>query len=141
MEIEPLLTAAKTCADKIVERWLGPFLLAIFAALAPIHSVLLVVGILIIGDLILGIWAAFKRGEEISSSGLRDTVTKLFVYNMVIVLGFIVQNHLVDLPFVKVSASLIGIVEIKSVFENASDILGKPIFKEVLKKLGSKNRL
>lgn len=131
-----------TLFSTIKEKWLVPIALASLAYLAPIHSMLIVVGILIFGDMILGIWAALKRGEEISSSRLRDTVSKMFIYHMVLILGFLVQNDLFQglIPVAKLSASVIGMVEIKSVFENASDILGRPIFKDVIKKLGSKNR-
>lgn len=131
-----------TLFSTIKEKWLVPIALASLAYLAPIHSMLIVVGILIFGDMILGIWAALKRGEEISSSRLRDTVSKMFIYHMVLILGFLVQNDLFQglIPVAKLSASVIGMVEIKSVFENASEILGRPIFKDVIKKLGSKNR-
>lgn len=131
-----------TLFSTIKEKWLVPIALASLAYLAPIHSMLIVVGILIFGDMILGIWAALKRGEEISSSRLRDTVSKMFIYHLVLILGFLVQNDLFQglIPVAKLSASVIGMVEIKSVFENASEILGRPIFKDVIKKLGSKNR-
>lgn len=122
------------------EKWIGPILLVFLTSIAPIHSVLTVVAVLIVSDLFLGIWAAFKKKSKITSARLRDTVTKMFIYYIVIVLGFFVQQHLVDLPIVKITASVIGIVEIKSLFENASIILGRPIFDEIIKKLGSKNR-
>lgn len=131
-----------TLFSTIKEKWLVPIALASLAYLAPIHSMLIVVGVLIFGDMVLGIWAAIKREEEISSSRLRDTVSKMFIYHMVLILGFLVQNDLFQglIPVAKLSASVIGMVEIKSVFENASEILGRPIFKDLISKLGSKNR-
>lgn len=133
---------AITLFDSIKEKWLIPLVLAVLAYLAPIHSLLIVVGVLIFGDMVLGIWAAIKRGEEIRSSRLRDTVSKMFIYHMVLILGFLVQKDMFNdlIPVVKLSATVIGMVEIKSVFENASEILGRPIFKDLISKLGSKNR-
>lgn len=128
--------------DIIAEKYLIPFLIACLTAIAPIHTAMIVVGLLIFGDMILGVWAAIKRGEVIRSARLRDTVTKMFVYHTALILGFLVEVHLVqgDLPIAKLTASVIGIVEMKSVFENSSVILGKPLFQEILNKLGSKNR-
>lgn len=117
-------------------------LIASFAALAPIHAVLVTVGLLIFGDLILGVWAASKRGEEITSARLRDTVSKMFIYHTVLVLGYLVEKNMLGgfIPIAKLSASVIGIVEIKSVFENAGSILGQPLFKEIIDKISSKNK-
>jgi hypothetical protein len=117
-------------------------ILAAFAAIAPIHALLLTVGLLIFGDMVLGVWAAKKRGEAITSSRLRDTVSKMFIYHMVLILGFLVQEHMLDgwIPIVKLSASVIGIVEIKSVLENSGSILGQPLFKELVQRLGSKSK-
>jgi fumarate reductase subunit D len=124
------------------EKYAGPLLIAYFAAIAPIHTILTVVGLLIFGDLILGVWAAQKRGEIITSARLRDTVSKMFIYHVVIALGFAVEAHILNefIPIVKMSASVIGIVELKSIYENSGSILGKPLFKDLISKLGSKNR-
>jgi hypothetical protein len=128
--------------DHFRDKWLIPLIVSCFALLAPIHSILLAVGILIFGDATLGVWAARKRGDKITSSRLRDTVSKMLIYHAVLVLGFIVERYLVHdlLPIAKLAAGAIGLVEMKSVLENASDILGKPLFKDLIQKLGSKNR-
>lgn len=127
---------------ELKNKWLVPAVVACVAYLSPIHAMLVVVGFLIFGDMVLGVWAAVKRGEEIRSSRLRDTVSKMFIYHLVLILGFLVQKDMFNdlIPVVKLSATVIGMVEIKSVFENASEILGRPIFKDLISKLGSKNR-
>jgi hypothetical protein len=124
------------------EKWIVPLAITVFAALAPIHSILLVVGVLIVGDMILGIWAAIKSGESIVSSRMRDTVSKMFIYQTVIIMGFIVEKWMLQefIPISKLTASVIGVVEMKSIYENAGIILGQPLFKELVIKLGSKNR-
>lgn len=132
-----LVTLLTTIKDKL----LVPLVVAAIGALAPIHSILIVVGVLIMGDMILGIWAAKKRGEKISSARLRDTVSKMFIYHTVLILGFLVEKHLFNdlIPVVKLTASVIGIVEIKSVFENSGTILGRPLFKDIVERLSSKS--
>lgn len=116
--------------------------IAAIAALAPIHAVIITVGVLIFADLIAGIWAAKKRGEEISSARMRDSITKMLVYQLVIITGYLVETHLLEglIPVVKLAGAVIGMVELKSLLENASAILGRDLFKEVVSKLGSKNR-
>lgn len=115
--------------------------LAALAALAPIKAMLIVVGVLIFADLITGIWAAIKREEQIKSAALRRTVSKLFIYQIAIISGYIMQVHLIaDLvPVSNIVAGTIGLVELKSILENGSTILGNDLMKLVLERLGSKN--
>jgi phage-related holin len=113
-----------------------------FSVLAPIHAVLIAVGVIIFGDLITGVWAAYIRGEKISSAGLRRTISKIFVYNLAIVLGFVIEQYLISnaLPISKIAAGLIGVTEGLSIFENLNSIAGNNVFKSLLDKLGSVNQ-
>jgi len=121
--------------------WAVALAITAFAFLTPIHSILFVVGVLIFSDLILGVWAAKKTNVPITSARLRDSVSKMFIYLLVIILGYLVESYLVGLvPISKLTASVIGVVEMKSVYENAGIILGRPLFQELIIKLGSKNR-
>lgn len=121
--------------------FLGKLALVIFAALAPIHAVIVSVGVLVVTDLITGVWAAIKRKEPISSAALRRTVSKMVIYQIAVISGFLVQQYLISdlVPVVKIVAGVIGLVELKSILENADKITGVSIFQEALKKLGSKN--
>lgn len=113
----------------------------IIALLAPIHAMILATGTLIVADTILGVWAAKKRGEEITSAGLRRTLTKMLVYQLTIVTGFVVETWLISsmFPVSKLVAGVIGLVEFKSLLENVNTINGNPIFKDIITKLGSSN--
>jgi uncharacterized membrane protein len=124
-----------------MKQWFSKVALVVFAALAPIHAVIVSVGVLVMGDLVTGVWAAYKRGEEIKSSGLRRTLSKLVVYNIAIISGFMVQQYMIEdlVPIVKIIAGVIGLVELKSILENANKITGVDLFKEVIARLGSKN--
>jgi hypothetical protein len=116
-------------------------LLSTLAVFAPIKALLLVTGILIFSDLISGILAARKKGQKISSAGMRRTVTKVAVYNAAIMLGFLTETYMLDgfLPLSKIAAGLISVVEFKSILENLDTINGNPIFKTLIEKLGSIN--
>lgn len=121
--------------------WLKYIAIAALAVLAPIHSMIIVVGILIFTDTLTGIMAAYKRGEKITSSEMRRSISKLFIYQTVLIGSFLIETFLIGgiLPVSKLVAGTIGMVEVKSLLENAETILGQPIFKSIISKLGSKN--
>ena len=69
---------------------------AYFAPSAPlIHAVLIMVLI----DLITGVWAATTRAEKINSNGLRRTVRKMIGYVILIISGHIVDVTLLSGQF------------------------------------------
>ena len=122
-------------------QWLKAAGLAVVAILAPIHSVMLTAGILIFLDLALGVAAAKKRQEPITSAALRRTVTKIVVYQTGIITAFLCERFLLSgsIPIVKLAAGAIGLVEIKSILENLDTVNGAPVFKSIITSLGSKN--
>lgn len=124
-----------------MKNWLQNILMVSVAALAPIHAIMIVTGVLIMADLITGIWAAVKKGDAINSAALRRTVSKFVIYQIAVISAFVVQKFmLADLiPASNIVASAIGLVELKSILENASKILGADVFKVILSKLGSVN--
>ena len=115
--------------------------MVIIVLLAPIQAVMATVGFLIFLDTATGIWAALKRSEKISSAALRRTISKMIIYQIAVISGFLIETYLVggSLPVSKVVAGFIGLVEFKSILENSNTILGTNIFKILIKKLGSKN--
>lgn len=114
---------------------------SLIAILAPAKALLISVGFLVIADLATGLWAAYKRKEKIKSARLRDSVSKIVIYNIAVISGFLVETYMLEniFPVSKVVASVIGIVELKSILENANTIRGQDLFSTVIQKLGSKN--
>lgn len=95
--------------------------------LQPIEGSLIAVGVLITIDLAMGIAAARKEGIQIKSKRLFDTVTKLLVYQLLIIAAFITETNLADwLPLTKITTSFIGITELVSVGENFTKVTGLP---------------
>lgn len=115
---------------------LGISLLAVFA---PIRASLLTVLVLVLADLLLGIWAAWKRSEKITSSGLRRTATKLLVYELLLVLGFLAEHYLIGaaMPVMKIVSAFVGITELLSCVENLNSIAGGNLLASLLTKLNS----
>ena len=122
-------------------KFLNYLVVSLISVLAPIKAVLLVTGYLIMADLVSGILAAKKRGDSITSSGIRRTVVKFLVYNLAILTAFLIETYLVAnvFPMAKIVSSIIGVTEGVSIFENLNTINGSNIFKKVLDVLGSKN--
>lgn len=120
---------------------ISKFGILLFALVAPIQAVMTTVGFLIITDLLTGSWAAYKRGEKITSAGLRRTLSKMLIYQLCIISAFFIERHILQetLPICKIVAGVIALVEFKSLLENSNSILGVDIFKELIKKLGSRN--
>lgn len=119
--------------------FLSKFLLAAFAVLAPIHDMLAACLFLVAVDLLTGVIKAVKQKQTLKSSGFRQTLIKLFVYEMAIILGFVTQKFLMNdsMPLTNIIAGYIGLTELLSVMENLNAISGGQLLKALLEKLGS----
>lgn len=124
-----------------MEAWFKALAASIIAIFAPIYTLMFAAGFLIIGDLITGIMAAKKRGDVICSAAFRRTVSKIAVYQIVIMSAFLVETFMLGgaLPISKIAASIIGITELMSIIENAEIVYGEPIFSKIKRILGSDN--
>lgn len=121
--------------------YLKYLIISAIAVLAPIKTTMVAISILIFADLVLGLIAAYKRGDKITSAALRRTVSKILVYQTAIITGFICEKYLISdlIPMSKLIAGVVGMVEMKSLLEHADELNGSPIFKSLIKKLGSDN--
>lgn len=121
--------------------WFKAVLISICAVFVPIEQMLIAVGALVAADLVFGLIAAYKQKIPITSSGIRRTITKSFVYLSSVMLGYIAEHYLIgDLIAVsKLIAGTIGVVEMKSILESADIINGGSLFKAIVSKLGSEN--
>lgn len=116
----------------------GISVLAVFAPIGPMISTAIV---LILVDLITGLIAAKKRGEEIKSSGIGRTFSKLIVTFIGLCLSFLVEKYMINstIPLSSLAAGVVGLKELKSVLENLDSINGSSIYKSLVEKLGSIN--
>lgn len=124
-----------------MKTWYYNLIISICAIFAPIKALIFSVGFLIFADCLTGVWAAKKRKETISSAALRRTVSKMVIYQVALLSGFLVEHYMISdiLPISKLVAGAIGMVEFKSVLENSTVITGQDLFKTLIKKLGSQN--
>lgn len=104
--------------------------------LAPVHSVLIGVSILVLLDFITGCMASMKQKKKITSSGFKDTVTKTFLYQCTIIVAMIIEKYLMPgTPVIKVVIALITMTEAKSFFENIEVMTGIDFWGKMTSKL------
>lgn len=123
-------------------KWFEVTLISICAVFAPIKAGLLTALVLIIADTITGVMAAHKRKEPITSAGLRRSISKLIVYELAILLGYLAEHYLMSdyLPATKIISGMVGAVELKSVLENLDALGGGGLLRTIIDKLGSDNQ-
>lgn len=111
------------------------------AVLLPIKPAIVTIFVLVIADLILGLLVARKSKDPITSAGFRRTITKLFVFELALIAGFLAETYLIgdSFPVSKIISAFIGLTEIKSIIENLNIINGENIFASLIVKLGSEN--
>ncbi len=111
--------------------------LALIAVFAPVQAVVLTTLALVFIDLITGLVAARKRGEKITSAGIKRTVGKILLYEIAIAAAFLAETYLIGniLPVSKLVSALIGIVELKSILENLDGASGNKLFETIISRL------
>lgn len=104
--------------------------LALLAVFAPIKAVLGVTLVLVVADFVTGVLAARARKESITSQGFKKSVMKALLYELAILMGFLVEHYLTGdfFPATKLISSLIGLTELKSMLENLDSIAGQNMF-------------
>lgn len=115
-------------------------IISILSLLAPVNPVLITALVLVIADFITGVISAKKRGELITSSGIKRTVIKLFVYEVAITLGFLAQTYMIGdmVPVQKLIASFVALTELTSIIENLNELSGGSLLAALISKLGAK---
>jgi hypothetical protein len=126
-----LLATQQTFMQKA--EWIIGFV-AVF--LLPQLTAFIAVGTLVFFDMFTGLWCAIKSGTPITSKRMKDTITKLVMYNVLIITCMITEAYLITrIPFIEVGLGIIATVEAKSIFENIEKVLDIKIltaFKDVL---------
>lgn len=124
-----------------MKAYLEALALSIIAIFAPIKAIMITAMALVFVDLVLGLMAARKRKEPITSAGFRRTITKALVYEAGLMIGFVTEIYLLNglIPVSKLIGAMIGVVECKSCLENLNELNGAPVFATIINKLGSSN--
>lgn len=118
-------------ANSQSEWWLKAIFWCI-TILYPIAGIVSVIYILIIIDFIIGVWAA-TNSNSFHPAKMWNTVRKLFLYQLVILAGFLIETYIIDgiIPLNKIVSGFIAMIELKSIFYNFNKIFGIDLWKEV----------
>lgn len=123
-----------------VIKWLQALAVSTAAIFIPIKTLLACTLVLVIADTFSGMAAAYKRGEKLTSAGLRRSVTKIFVYEISICVGYLAEKYMnIGIPVVNLISTAISAVEVKSILENLEAVNGSNFLKAIIGKLGSTN--
>lgn len=117
---------------------LKALILSIGSFFLPIQSLLLLVGLFILSDTVLGVWAAYKNGEKITSRKLGGIIPKMLLYQLAVVVGYILDVCLlnefvlmvvgINLLVTKLITMTLIYIELLSINENFEAITGKNLF-------------
>lgn len=102
--------------------------------LLPVQNAIIVTVLIVFLDLVLGVSASLKEGYRISSRSLRRTVSKILVYEITIILAYVIEAYMIDYPLLKAATGLIGIVEGKSCLENLYRLTKVDLLKIIIDK-------
>ena len=116
---------------------LTKMIIAAASVFLPIKAALITILVLVLCDLILGVWVAMKSRQPITSCGRRRTLIKLVIYELALMLGYLAETFLIgeQVPVCKLVSAFVGLTEIKSIMENLNEIGGGSLFTALLSKL------
>lgn len=97
---------------------------------APIQTFIGVISVLVISDMVLGI---YLNRKHILSSKLRNTLVKLVFYVFTLVLSFCIENSINVLLLTPMLFSVMAIVELISIIANMALILPNAKFFNLVK--------
>ena len=117
------------------------WLFASLAVFLPIKELMLTIGFLVGADLVVGVWKAIKTGQRIRSRRMSDTITKLLLYQLAIMSGFLIETFIISelIPVTKLIATVIAIIEFKSIIESIESVTGKDLWSKIKTIIGRKS--
>jgi len=117
------------------------WLLASLAVFLPIKELMLTIGFLVGADMVVGIWKALKLKQRIRSRRMSDTVTKLLLYQIAIMSGFLIESFIIAelIPITKLVATVIAVIEFKSIIESIESVTGKDLWSRIKTIIGRKS--
>ena len=117
--------------------WLIGIMVAAAASVAPATPLFVTASLLIISDFIFALWRCHKTGVAITSRKMSNIIPKLLLYNIAILLSYLVEIYVLDksLPLSKIAVGVIAMVEGKSIDESFKLLFGYSIYETMMKRI------
>jgi hypothetical protein len=121
-----------------IQRYIIQLLSVVSAFFLPISGILFLIGFAILVDTITGIWKAKKLKIKITSRGLSAIVSKLFLYEVAVILTYLIDKFIlndiilqffsVPLMLTKILSLVLVSIEAISISENYKAVKGIDIW-------------
>ena len=112
----------------------GIFIVSMLSILIPVQPLMVVTSIMIAMDFLTGVWKNLKKGEKFSSSKMSNTISKMVLYQIAILTGFLLEIYIIPiLPVSKIVAGFLATTEFQSLIENIGEITGIDIWGNIKK--------
>lgn len=116
---------------------------SILGFLEPIGVLIIWTLIFILSDMATGIYAAFCKGDLITSHKMQRTIVKFIMYSSSIMLLEGLDVYLItfaDLNLARIGATIICGIELYSIFENCYKATGNIVFKALTQFVRTKTK-
>lgn len=112
---------------------LKPMLIIILSFLAPIQTYCMIMFFLIMVDFIFAIIKAYKLGEKIESKKMGNTIGKILLYCLAVLVVFVMDTFIVHSGVnpTKIVAVSVCMVEFKSILETFESITGIDVYSKI----------
>jgi hypothetical protein len=121
-----------------IQKYIIQLLAVVSAFFLPISGILFLIGFAILVDTITGIWKAKKLKIKITSRGLSAVVSKLFLYEVAVILTYLIDYYIlndiilqffsVPLMLTKILSLVLVSIEAISISENYKAVKGIDIW-------------
>lgn len=126
-----------------IHRFWSYLIASLIGFLEPIGVLILWCLIFILADMVTGIYAAFCKGDLITSHKMQRTVVKFLMYSSSIMLLEGLDVYLItfaDLQLARIGATIICGIELYSIFENCYKATGNIVFKALTQFVRTKTK-
>ena len=126
-----------------IHRFWSYLFASLIGFLEPIGVLILWCLIFILADMVTGIYAAFCKGDLITSHKMQRTIVKFIMYSSSIMLLEGLDVYLItfaDLNLARIGATIICGIELYSIFENCYKATGNVVFKALTQFVRTKTK-
>jgi len=111
----------------------GTFFASVFGVLAPVAAIIYTLTFIIFLDFVFGIFKSYKLKQEISSRKMSQSISKIFLYNLVIIGLFVMDKYVLStgIGLERIGASLIILVEFRSIDEHFTKLFGYSLWDKI----------